>query len=110
MFLFLSYMGMLGRILGQLPALRSFQVSKGRKLDVHTPLLPRFNTRSVWWPQQLGVRPGVPRPVPAFGSSGPAPWTPLVAPCLPHYSKEELVVLGQLLERGVSSHFLMPSG
>lgn len=104
-------MGMLDRILGQLPALQKLSGIQGQKTGCsHTPLLPRFNTRSVWWPQQLGVRPGVPRPVPAFGSSGPAPWTPLVAPCLPHYSKEGLVVLGQLLESGASSHFLMPLG
>lgn len=88
----------------------AFRESRGRKeLDPHIPLFRRFSTRSVLWPLQLEARPGVPRPVPACGSSGPAPWTPQEVPCRSPCSKEGLGVQGQPLESGVSSLFLMPS-
>lgn len=87
----------------------AFRESRGRKeLDPHIPVFPRFSTRSVLWPLQLEARPGVPRPVPACGSSGPAPWIPQEVPCHSPCSKEGLGVQGQPLESGVSSLFLMP--
>lgn len=88
---------------------KAFRECRGRKeLDPHIPLFPRFSTRSVLWPLQLEARPGVPRPVPACGSSGPAPWIPQEVLCLSPCSKEGLEVQGQPLENGVSSLFLMP--
>lgn len=84
--------------------------ASGKELDPHILLLPRFSTRSVLWPLQLEARPGVPKPVPACGSRGPALWTPQEVPCLSPCSKEGLGVQGQPLESGVSSPSLMPSG